>query len=230
MQNILLLVLPRNKEVLSVDISVQDLTGFWYKINKNIPAIFYARGEHIFRHPNQIINAIKNGFLIGNNSYSHPYFSEITFSESIDEIARTEYLIEKCYQSAGKLRPHKIIRLPFADRGAGAKAKEPESEIERNKVRDIQVFLKKNKFKVLNFQSADSYIDSYWDWDTEDYKTKHINDLDAYIKNMNKFFDGYKSDTAVILLHDFDNNHHLFEAFMEFLLNRKIEFLNYQIL
>ena len=201
-----------------------------FLINKNIPAIFYARGEHIFRHPNQIINAIKNGFLIGNNSYSHPYFSEITFSESIDEIARTEYLIEKCYQSAGKLRPHKIIRLPFADRGAGAKAKEPESEIERNKVRDIQVFLKKNKFKVLNFQSADSYIDSYWDWDTEDYKTKHINDLDAYIKNMNKFFDGYKSDTAVILLHDFDNNHHLFEAFMEFLLNRKIEFLNYQIL
>ena len=32
-----------NTEVLSVDISVQDLTGFWYKINKNIPAIFYAR-------------------------------------------------------------------------------------------------------------------------------------------------------------------------------------------
>lgn len=201
-----------------------------FLISKNIPAIFYARGEYIFKHPGQIVNAIKNGFLIGNHSYSHPYFSEITLSESIDEIVRTEQLIEKCYQSAGKLRPHKIIRLPFADRGAGAKAKEPESELEKNKVRDIQVFLKENKFKALNFQTADSYIDSYWDWDTEDYKTKHINDLGTYIKNMKKFFDGYKSDAAVILLHDFDNNHHLFEASMEFLLKQKVEFLNYQIL
>lgn len=201
-----------------------------FLINENIPAIFYARGEYIFKHSEQIVNAINNGFLIGNHSYSHTYFSEITLSECIDEIIRTEQLIEKCYESAGKLRPHKIIRLPFADRGAGAKAKEPKSELDKNKVRDIQSFLKENKFKALNFQPADSYIDSYWDWDTEDYKTKHINDLDAYIKNMKKFFDGYKSDAAVVLLHDFDNNHHLFESSMEFLLKQKIEFLNYQIL
>lgn len=70
--------------------------------------------------------------------------------------------------------------------------------------------MKENKFKALNFQTTNSYINSYWDWDTEDYKTKHINDLGAYIKNMKKYFDGYKGYAAVVLLHDFDNNHHLF--------------------
>lgn len=44
---------------------------------------------------------------------------------------------------------------------------------------------------------------------------------------MKDFFNHYEKDTAVILLHDFDNNHHLFEASMDFLLEQKIEFLRY---
>ena len=64
--------------------------------SKNIPAIFYARGEYIKKYPEQIVNAIKNGFLIGNHSYTHPYFSEIRIEECFDEILKTEKLINKC--------------------------------------------------------------------------------------------------------------------------------------
>lgn len=197
--------------------------------DRNIPAIFYARGEYIRKHPDQIINAIDKGFLIGNHSYTHPYFSKISLAQCIGEIMLTENLIDECYLSASKDRPYKIVRLPFADRGAGEKAKEAKSVAEKAKVQEIQYFLKKNDFKAVSFDSTNSFIDSYWDWDTEDYKTKHITDQNLYVKKMQKFFDNYTKNTAVILLHDFDNNHHLFEASMRFLHNQKIEFLNYHI-
>lgn len=45
---------------------------------------------------------------------------------------------------------------------------------------------------------------------------------------MKIFFNTYNKKTAIILLHDFDNNHHLFEATMSFLLNQGITFLNYK--
>ncbi|MEI8295441.1 MAG: polysaccharide deacetylase family protein [Alphaproteobacteria bacterium] len=193
----------------------------------NIPAIFYARGECIEKYPHQIANAIQYGFLIGNHSYTHPCFSQISLTQCLEEIIKTETLINQCYRSAGKKRPCKIIRLPFADRGAGPKAKEAANETEKTKVLELQSFLKKNDFKALNFQPINSYIDSHWNWDTEDYKTKHISNKDLYLSKMHHFFNDYKKESAVILLHDFDNNHHLFEASMAFLLNKKVQFLDY---
>lgn len=193
----------------------------------NIPAIFYARGECIEKHPHQIIHAIHHGFLIGNHSYRHPYFSKTPLHQCFEEILKTEKLIDQCYRDSGKERLFKIIRLPFADRGAGPKAKEAVNEIEKIKVMELQSFLKKNDFKALNFQPINSYIDSYWDWDTEDYKSKHIQDSSLYINKMNDFFDHYTKDTTVILLHDFDHNHHLFDASMKFFLSRNVQFLDF---
>lgn len=153
-----------NKVYLTIDDSPSVHMGkkVDFLSTRNIPALFYAHGEHIVKHPDQIINAINNGFLIGNHSYSHRYFSKITLSECIDEIAQTEQLIKDCYQIAGKERPYKIIRLPFGDRGAGANAQE------QQKVDSIQSFLKANKFKQFNFEKNSPYIDAYWDWDTKD--------------------------------------------------------------
>lgn len=193
----------------------------------SIPAIFYARGEYIEKHPNQIINAIRHGFLIGNHSYTHPNFSQIPLDQCIQEILKTEQHIDSCYKAAQKDRPLKIIRFPFADRGAGAKTKEAVTEAEKRKVRELQFFLKEHNFTALRFQLMNSYIDSHWDWDTEDYKKKYISDEDLYLNRMHQFFNNYKNELAVVLLHDFDTNHHLFEASMKFLLSKKIQFLDY---
>lgn len=193
----------------------------------NIPAVFYARGEHIEKYPNQIINAIQHGFLIGNHSYTHPYFSQISLTQCLEEIMNTEKLINECYLSSGKERICKVIRLPFGDRGAGPKVKEAANEPNTVKVLELQSFLKSNNFKTLNFQPTNSYIDSHWDWDTEDYKSKHISDKDSYLNKMHRFFNDYQEDSAVILLHDFYNNHDLFKASMTFLLSKKVQFLDY---
>ncbi|MFO1257532.1 MAG: polysaccharide deacetylase family protein [Gammaproteobacteria bacterium] len=192
----------------------------------NISAIFYARGEFIEKYPNQIINAIQHGFIIGNHSYTHPYFSKISLTQCLKELEQTENLINECYLTSGIERPCKIVRFPFADRGAGPKAKEAVSHLEKMKVLELQSFLRKNDFKSLNFQPINSYLDSYWDWDTEDYKTKHISNKDLYLSKMHSFLNDYEKEKAVMLLHDFDTNHHLFEASMTFLLNKKIQFLD----
>ena len=109
--------------------------------NKDIPAILYARGEYVKKYPKQIINAIKNGFLIGNHSYTHPYFYEITLSQCFDEILLTENLINECYRLAQTKRPCKIVRLPFADRGAGPKARVAREQSKKTKVKEIQSFV-----------------------------------------------------------------------------------------
>lgn len=196
----------------------------------NIPALFYARGEDINTYPDQIINVIKNGFLIGNHSYTHPYFSQISLDQCFDEILKTEKLIDECYNAAKVRRPHKVIRLPFADRGAGPKAAIWQNETDKSKVREIQNFMQSHNFRQVVFcESNNQFIDSFWDWDTEDYKKKHIENTTLYVDNMRKFFKTYPKDTAVILLHDFNNNHHLFEASMEFLIDNKVKFLDCQI-
>lgn len=194
----------------------------------NIPAIFYARGEHIAAHTDQIINAIQHGFLIGNHSYSHPHFSQISFNQCTSEILKTEKLIQECYKLANKVRPCKIIRLPYGDRGVGENAKTAQSQEEQSKVKAIQDFLKENDFVALNFQS-DHFIDAHWDWDTQDYKRKHISDEKLYLDKIKTFFGQHQKETAILLLHDFDNNNHLFKPSMQFLLDQKIEFLNYQV-
>lgn len=190
----------------------------------NIPAIFYARGEFIKKHPKQIINAINNGFLIGNHSYSHPYFSQIPLEKCFEEILLTETLIEDCYSQANIERPIKIIRLPFGDRGAGYK--QP-LEI-TPKVQEIQNFLSKHHFKPISFSHRkDNFIDSYWDWDTKDYKSTLISDQKSYLQGLESFYDNYTEDTAILLLHDFDNNHHLFEVSMQFLSDKNVTFLDF---
>lgn len=192
-----------------------------------IPALFYARGESIEKHPKQIIHAIQNGFLIGNHSYTHPYFSTLSLKECMDEIIKTEQWIDDCYAATNIKRTHKIIRFPFADRGAGANARPPTNDANKIKVFELQSFLKEHHFTALKFQGTTPFIDSHWDWDTEDYKTKHIADTNLYIHTMQRFVDNYKKEVAVLLLHDFDNNHHLFEASMTFLFNQNIEFLDF---
>lgn len=206
-----------------------------FLIDYKIPAIFYCRGEFIEKNMNQVIYAINNGFLIGNHSYSHPYFSEIVLDRCKEEILKTEVLIDLCYQKANTIRTAKFIRLPFGDRGAGPSAREAETDLEKDKVFKIQLFLKEQKFVKINFQNNCkkfafyNYIDSFWHWDTYDYKSKLINNSEEYMKNLIQFQKNSLIEESIMLLHDFDLNHHLFELTMKFLLKKNISFLPIKI-
>ena len=85
----------------------------------HIPAIFFCRGEFLEKNKLLVINAIQKGFIIGNHSYTHPYFLQTPLDVIYEEIQKTEDLIDECYLQAHVKRPYKLIRLPFGDRGAG---------------------------------------------------------------------------------------------------------------
>lgn len=209
---------------------------------QNISALFYARGEFVEKHPEQIVYAIKNGFLIGNHSYSHPYFSTISLTDCFNEIKKTEALLDQCYANAKIKRPMKIMRFPFGDRGGTHQIALQQflkahnftpfdfSTIFSHKNRTLS--FPKHKTMDLNNNSPnnstiysdnlDTYIDSLWDWDTLDYKSKYILNPALYRQQLELFFNAYESNSAVILIHDFENNHHLFEITMDFLLSKNI--------
>lgn len=85
----------------------------------NIPALLFCRGDRLEESPASIVRAIKKGFVIGNHAYSHTRFSTLSFKQCVEEIEKTEALIDAAYEIAGALRPGKYFRFPHMDRGAG---------------------------------------------------------------------------------------------------------------
>ena len=85
---------------------------------KNIPAIFFCEGRKLSRFEDDMIYAIKNGFLIGNHSWSHQNFDGLSKSEIRDEIVKTDGLIDEIHKKAGVDRGIKLFRFPFLKKGA----------------------------------------------------------------------------------------------------------------
>ncbi|MCR5149212.1 MAG: polysaccharide deacetylase family protein [Eubacterium sp.] len=92
-----------------------------YLVENNIPAVMFAVGENIEKHFDTVVYAIKNGITVGNHSYSHPSFSAISYEEGIEEIEKTEVLINKAYEEAGLPRKVKAFRFPYIDKGGDKK-------------------------------------------------------------------------------------------------------------
>lgn len=84
-----------------------------------IPALFFCRGDLLAADPDPVIAAIRQGFVIGNHAFSHTRFSTFSLAQGIEEIEKTECLIDHAYQKAGRARPGKYFRFPHLDRGAG---------------------------------------------------------------------------------------------------------------
>lgn len=55
--------------------------------------------------------------IIGNHSYSHPQFSELSFEDGIKEIEKCEEILNKLYRDAGVERKYRPFRFPYGDKG-----------------------------------------------------------------------------------------------------------------
>lgn len=159
-----------------------------YLVAQDIPAIFFCRGEFMANHRESLIRAIQKGFLLGNHSYSHPYFSQTHLPVCYEEILKTEVLIDACYQEACVERPVKAIRLPFGDRGSAENAQA------------IQAFLKGEGFTKLplNALQNDGCIDLLWTWSPQDYKRHYIDDEPAYCATLKEHLDSPPYDAGCV--------------------------------
>ena len=86
---------------------------------ENIPALLFVRGDRMEGDDASIVRAIDKGFMIGSHAFSHGRASKLGFDIMVDEIQRTDALIDAAYRKAGKARPAKYFRFPHMDRGAG---------------------------------------------------------------------------------------------------------------
>ncbi len=206
-----------------------------YLVSKKIPAIFYCCGKNIEKYKKSVVLAIKEGFIIGNHSYSHPHFSEITVEQCFEEILKTEQQIDECYALAKRKRPAKLIRFPYGDRGAGNSGREirigksscifPVNKQQQQKIDLLQAFLKKQKFTRPDFVCLqDKEIDSMWSLHTIDYFEACLDKEVASLELFKKAF--YNSpEYTVLLIHDKSFNYDLLKERLDFLYEEKVIFL-----
>jgi peptidoglycan/xylan/chitin deacetylase (PgdA/CDA1 family) len=178
-----------------------------YLSDKGITPILFSVGQHIETHWNEAIYALKMGAIIGNHSYSHPHFSELTLSECFNEIEKQEDVLNELYQEAGVERNYKLIRFPYGDKGG-------------NNKEDLQNYLKKNHFcriddSNINFDwykkcALDTDIDVFWTFDFREYMLEYNNGY-TYESILHRIHDNNpptggvlleKSSHHIILIHD----------------------------
>jgi peptidoglycan/xylan/chitin deacetylase (PgdA/CDA1 family) len=85
---------------------------------KQIQAIWFCQGRSLEKYPDQAIYAIHNGQVLGNHSYDHTHFSDISINQAKEQIKRTDEIIDWIYTKAGVVRPTKIFRFPHLDNGS----------------------------------------------------------------------------------------------------------------
>lgn len=162
-----------------------------YLIKNNHKAIFFCCGLYIekMKKAKYLIRAIKNGFLIGNHSYSHPDFNKISFEKAKREIIKTDEIIENLYKRAEIKRPTKIFRFPYFHSG------------ESNK-RKIQKFLKNLGYKNFYYSNYPFFqkisrgkYDLYCQLNLKDWLKKTT--LSLAISRLKK-----AKDMDVLVLHD----------------------------
>lgn len=132
---------------LTMDDGPSDITRdiIDYLTERGIKPIFFFTGQHIEKKMEEGIYALKKGAIIGNHSYSHPNFEQLTLEQCINEVEKTEELINEIYQHAGVVRKFKLFRFPYGAR----KFKESE---------EFQKYLKNQGFCKLD----DTRITSEW--------------------------------------------------------------------
>lgn len=96
-------------------LTIDDAPSKWFlhKVawldENHIPVVWFCQGSRMEQRPHMIIDAIKRGHIIGNHSYSHPRFDDISLNQGCAEIRATDALIDEFHAKSGVPRP------PFHD-------------------------------------------------------------------------------------------------------------------
>ena len=88
-------------------------------VREDAPALFFCRGQRMEEDGESVPALIARGFVMANHLYAHRRSSQLPFAAVVEEIVRTERLIDAAYKKAGVARPAKYLRFPHMDRGTG---------------------------------------------------------------------------------------------------------------
>jgi glycosyltransferase involved in cell wall biosynthesis/peptidoglycan/xylan/chitin deacetylase (PgdA/CDA1 family) len=68
-----------------------------------VRATFFLIGEKVEREPNLVRRIVAEGHELANHSYTHPHFDHLTMAQALEEIDRTEALLEIAPRGAQRL-------------------------------------------------------------------------------------------------------------------------------
>lgn len=185
-----------------------------YLDSKNIPAILFSRGEFLEKRPKDALYAINKGYVLGNHSYSHVNFEEVSLEKAYEEMETTDDLIDEIYERSDLKRPGKVFRFPYLNRGGS-----------KERVKELQDYLKdlgyrKPEFKEINYrwykdEGLDGYIDVDCTYDTMDYSVFEeeplfgIDSLEKVLERIDEDVPegrrglNYPDSNEIIMIHDF---------------------------
>jgi Predicted xylanase/chitin deacetylase len=211
-----------SKAYLTIDDSPTKITPdiVNYLIEKGITPILNFIGQKVSTYFDESVYAVKKGAIIGNHSYSHTPFSELSLDECKSEIQKTEYEIDRVYKAAGIERKYHFFRFPYGNKGG-----ENQNELQdmfRNEFYFDRLDDTNINFHWWKENHLNRDIDLFWTFDFEEYRLPWKN---GYTWNsiLEKIYDKNpvtggvlleNNATHIILMHDTEEtNDYMYEYY-----------------
>lgn len=199
-----------------------------YLCEQQIQAVMFAVGANVERYYDEAIYAVGKGMIVGNHSYSHPAFSSLTIEQCVEEIERTETILNRLYQDAGVERRYRPFRFPYGDKGS-----------ENHDA--LQAYFREKGFHKL-CDSRITYpwytqsechgdIDTFWTFDFAEYQIQSDPNFtkESVFKKMHEEHPGAgavlfgENNAHILLLHAHDETEEFVPEYYKLFLNHAME-------
>ncbi len=201
------------------------------KAHDIIPVLFFL-GEMLEEHFENGVYALRQGAVVGNHSYSHPNFDEISYAECVAEIEKQEKMLGWLHAAAKIPRRTKLFRFPYGAAGG-------------DKAHRLQQYLRENGFKKLDDRlirntsyqrnGFDRRIDVAATFDSGEWQ---LQKQEFTMHDVFTSIDGFLADEAacppqdnlhhILLIHDHDISNEIvpfyYQQILEYLLARGVIF------
>ncbi len=189
--------------------------------SKNIDAVLFCTGENISKYTEQAEYAIKNNYTIGNHSFSHPSFDKISTEACLEEINKTEKIIDIAYKNANITRTNRHFRYPYGVKGNALPNKKTSiSSRFSMKTNKINKHLKRIGTKPFILKNCRAYYtpgrflltknyDSPWTMDMDEWKIKKDKDYSLLEQRIHSEVPKLHGK-VIILMHDHERTHDYF--------------------
>lgn len=212
---------------------------------KNIKAIWFSTGENLEKRPEFVTAAVSAGHIIGNHSYSHPDFSQISLKNAEQEIDRTDKIIRSLLPDEDN-HP-RWFRFPFGRRGDSDETLSLEERTSRREGIQEMLFTRGYvvpdfigvTYDVISKYTALGRYDWWWTFDCKEwaldpeFKGYGLHSLEDLISRMDADYFRKETDFVglndsdseeVVLIHDHAHSTQLFEPLIDALLDKGVQF------